>query len=75
MRAKRLAVAVALWFDAAFASLGPEASPAPGEGDLRKAGKALPRRGAFATHWAFLARAPVRMEAAYADLSGCLHPR
>ncbi len=55
-------------FDAAFAALGPQASPAPGEGDVRKAEKALPSRGAFAGHWAYLAQGKVRREDAWLDL-------
>jgi len=55
-------------FDAAFSALGPQAHPAPGEGDVRKAGKALPSRGAFSGHWTFLAKGAVRLEDAYAEL-------
>ncbi len=55
-------------FDAAFAALGPQASPAPGEGDVKKAGKALPARGAFAGHWAFLAKGMVQRDEAWRDL-------
>jgi tetratricopeptide (TPR) repeat protein len=61
-------------FDAAFSSLGPQAAPAPGEGDVRKAEKPLPKRGAFAGHWAYLARAGVRLEDAYRALDGELRP-
>ena len=57
-------------FDAAFAALGPQAAPAPGEGDVRKAEKPLPRRGAFSGLWAYLARGGVRLEDAYRDLDG-----
>jgi tetratricopeptide (TPR) repeat protein len=57
-------------FDAAFAALGPQAAPAPGEGDVRKAEKPLPNRGAFARHWAYLARGGVRREEAYRELDG-----
>ena len=54
-------------FDAAFAALGPQASPAPGEGDVRKSRKALPRRGAFAGHWAgFSQQGKVRKDDAWA---------
>ena len=56
-------------FDASFAALSPEASPAPGEGDVRKGGKPLPKRGAFAAHWARLARGPVRFDLAYESLA------
>ncbi len=55
-------------FDAAFAALGPQASPAPGEGDVKKAEKALPSRGAFAGHWAYLAQGKVRRDDAWLDL-------
>lgn len=61
-------------FDAAFAALGPEASPAPGEGDVRKAGKALPSRGAFAGHWVFLSQGKVRRDEAWRDLDGRVRP-
>ncbi|MDL2717835.1 MAG: FG-GAP-like repeat-containing protein [Acidobacteriota bacterium] len=60
----------ARFFDAAFAALGPQASPAPGEGDVKKAEKALPARGAFAGHWAYLAQGAVRMDDAWRDLDG-----
>lgn len=52
-------------FDSAFESLGPQAHPGPGEGDVRKAEKALPSRGAFSAHWTFLGGKSVRMEEAY----------
>lgn len=59
-------------FGAAFDALGPQAHPAPGEGDVRKAEKALPSRGALSTHWSFLADGAVRLEEAYADLDRAL---
>ncbi len=55
-------------FDEAFAALGPQAAPAPGEGDVRKAEKPLPRRGSFAAHWSLLAKGPIGMDAAYRAL-------
>ena len=61
-------------FDGAFAALGPQAAPAPGEGDVRKAEKPLPRRGAFSGHWAYLARGGVRLEDAFRELDGELRP-
>lgn len=61
-------------FDAAFAALGPQASPAPGEGDVKKAEKALPNRGAFAGHWAYLSQGRVRREEAWLDLDGRIGP-
>jgi tetratricopeptide (TPR) repeat protein len=59
-------------FDSALAALAPPAGPAPGEGDLKKRASSLPRRGAFARHWAFLAGAPQTMEIAYRDLDRAL---
>lgn len=65
-------------FDAAFQALGPQAAPAPAEGDVRKAQGPLPRRGALSTHWASLARAGVRLDDAYRqldeDLGGARRP-
>ncbi|MGE5278432.1 MAG: ASPIC/UnbV domain-containing protein, partial [Acidobacteriota bacterium] len=55
-------------FDSAFEALGPQAAPAPGEGDVRKAQRPLPRRGALSAHWAYLARGEVRLEEAYREL-------
>ena len=55
-------------FDEAFAALGPQAAPAPGEGDVRKAEKPLPKRGAFSAHWSFLGRGGIRTEDAYRAL-------
>jgi tetratricopeptide (TPR) repeat protein len=55
-------------FDSAFRALGPQAAPAPGEGDVRKAQSPLPRRGAFSAHWTFLAKGGVRPEDAYRRL-------
>jgi tetratricopeptide (TPR) repeat protein len=57
-------------FDEAFAALGPQASPAPGEGDVKKAEKALPARGAFAGHWAYLGQGAVKRDDAWRDLDG-----
>ena len=53
----------------AFAAIPLPAGPASGEGDARRTGSALPRRGAFAAHWRRLASGPMTMEEAYADLS------
>jgi tetratricopeptide (TPR) repeat protein len=55
-------------FDSAFQALGPQAAPAPGEGDVRKTERPLPKRGAFSGHWAYLARGGVRFEDAYRQL-------
>ena len=62
-------------FDEAFTALGPQAHPAPGEGDVKKAGKALPSRGAFSGHWAYLERGAVRLDQAYGDLDRLLGVR
>ncbi|HMA28635.1 MAG TPA: FG-GAP-like repeat-containing protein [Thermoanaerobaculia bacterium] len=67
-RQKRNDTEGAKLFDAAFAALGPQASPAPGEGDVKKAEKALPARGAFAGHWAYLSQGKVRRDDAWLDL-------
>lgn len=62
-------------FGAAFDALGPQAHPAPGEGDVRKAEKALPKRGALSAHWSFLAKGAVQVGEAYADLGRALSSR
>ena len=59
-------------FDSAFAALGPQAAPAPGEGDVRRADKPLPARGAFAAHWNFLRRGAVPLAQAYGRLDADL---
>jgi tetratricopeptide (TPR) repeat protein len=60
------------FFDSAFAALGPQAAPAPGEGDVRRAEKPLPARGAFAAHWEFLRRGAVPLAEAYGRLDADL---
>ena len=56
-------------FERAQAALAPPpGAPAPSEGDVKKAERRLPRRGAFARHWDLLARGPLPMEEAYAAL-------
>ena len=61
-------------FDSAFQALGPQAAPAPAEGDVRKTERPLPKRGAFSGHWAYLARGGVRFEDAYRQLDEDLLP-